>query len=87
MSDLAVHVKHRRKGIATSLIQACERMVIQRATTIKRELYMHLRVERDNEAALRMYALLGYQPQISDVFGVIDTTILLKRVFNPPPGQ
>jgi len=76
LSDLAVKDSFRRKGIATSLIKSCESFVRSNG-----EPCLHLRVERSNTAALIMYSLLGYDKEPSDIFGVIDTTILLKRVF------
>ena len=74
LSDLAVHEKWRRKGIARTLIFKCEEkaMELEKPT-------LYLRVESKNEKALKMYFSLGYDYQPSEIFGVIDTTMLLKR--------
>lgn len=77
LSDLVVDVDWRRRGIAKKLVKTCENMVKK-----KRKGSLHLRVEFKNEAAMRMYHSLGYTMQTSDIFGVIDTTILLKRDFD-----
>jgi len=44
-------------------------------------MYLHLRVEFDNKAAIQMYSTMGYGVEPSEIFGVVDTTILLKRNF------
>mmetsp|Transcript_14542 Transcript_14542/g.20741 ORF Transcript_14542/g.20741 Transcript_14542/m.20741 type:complete len:276 (-) Transcript_14542:689-1516(-) len=77
LSDLAVHHKWRRKGVAKSLIMSCEKIV---KTWDKKELY--LRVERKNTPALNMYKSLGYSKIPHHYFGIKDTTILLRRQFS-----
>ena len=74
LSDLAVSTEWRRKGIATSLIELCE----AKARDIGcRKLY--LRVEGANDAALRMYCdNMSYDKREHPIFGVKDTTILLR---------
>ena len=44
-----------------------------------------LPAERDNQPALRAYSQLGHELQTSDVFGVIDAVMILKRTFVLPP--
>jgi len=78
LSDLAVDPKYRRRGIAKALIQKCEDVVQDFMKS--KELY--LRVERDNQPGLSMYDGLGYNALSHPVFGVEDTTILLKREFS-----
>ena len=83
LSDLAVHEKWRRKGIARDLILKCEKTALE---ANKKTLY--LRVESANEVALRMYFGLGYSWQQSKIFGVLDTTMLLRRDLETPrPGS
>mmetsp|Transcript_4137 Transcript_4137/g.5333 ORF Transcript_4137/g.5333 Transcript_4137/m.5333 type:complete len:314 (-) Transcript_4137:41-982(-) len=77
LSDLAVDERFRRRGIAKRLVRACEEEMRS-----KGQVCLHLRVEFDNEAAMRMYHSLGYMMEPSDIFGVIDTTVLLKRNFD-----
>ena len=73
LSDLAVKSDWRRMGVATSLIEMCE----VRAREIGHK-SLYLRVEQSNEAALRMYSDLGYEKKDHRIFGVKDTTQLLK---------
>jgi len=73
-SDLAVGMKWRRQGIASSMIVASE-VVVEKW----QENEMYLRVEASNEAALLMYAGLGYEFVEHPYFGVKDTTMLLRR--------
>lgn len=74
LSDLAVDFNWRRKGIASSLVVACE-LVAEKWN----EDHLHLRVEAANSAALCMYAALGYHFIEHPYFGVKDTTMLLRR--------
>ena len=74
LSDLVVSEKWRRRGIAKNLILTCERRALQ-----LREKTLYLRVEQSNSKALNMYYSLGYDFEPSKIFGVIDTTMLLKR--------
>ncbi len=73
-SDLAVGMKWRRQGIASSMIVASE-VIVEKW----QESEMYLRVEASNEAALLMYAGLGYEFVEHPYFGVKDTTMLLRR--------
>lgn len=82
LSDLVVGEKWRRRGIARDLILQCERKVLE----LKKKT-LFLRVEIDNEKALKMYFSLGYDFEPSKIFGVIDTTILLKRNLQIPRPQ
>ena len=78
LSDLAVIPAYRRMGVAQALISECE---TEAKLWGKDELY--LRVERDNDGALKMYKQkLGYEALDHHYFGVKDTTILLRRGFN-----
>jgi len=76
LSDLAVRPLYRRKGAAKKLIQNCESVVKEWGHD-----KLYLRVERKNNAALKMYKDLGYESLEHPYFGVKDTTILLKRDF------
>ena len=78
LSDLAVDISWRRKGIASSLILACE-LVAEKWN----EDNLHLRVEAANTSALCMYAALGYHFVEHPYFGVKDTTMLLRRKLTP----
>jgi ribosomal protein S18 acetylase RimI-like enzyme len=75
LSDLCISSTWRRRGIATSLVQTCERTVCHDMK--RRELY--IRVEQANHAAIQMYKNLHYQQQDHDYFGVEDTTMLLHK--------
>jgi len=79
LSDLVVGEKWRRKGIARDLILKCERKALE---LNKKSLF--LRVETSNDKALNMYFSLGYDFEPSKIFGVIDTTMLLKRNLQIP---
>ena len=74
LSDLAVSSEWRRKGIASRLVEQCEAR-----TRSMGKSKMYLRVEQKNEAALRMYCEnMAYEKRQHPVFGVKDTTILLR---------
>jgi len=74
LSDLAVSSEWRRKGIASRLVEQCEARARQMG---KRKMY--LRVEQKNDAALRMYCEnMAYEKRQHPIFGVKDTTILLR---------
>jgi len=74
LSDLAVSSKWRRKGIASRLVERCE---VKAHAMGKGKMY--LRVEGNNDAALRMYCEnMAYEKRQHPVFGVKDTTILLR---------
>ena len=75
LSDLAVHPRWRRKGIARALIQHCEHIAKRRMQ--KDQLY--IRVERNNTRAISMYERPEYEAQAREYFGVRDTTILLNK--------
>jgi len=78
LSDLAVHDEHRRKGVAKALIRRCEKQAMDWGRD-----HLHLRVDKKNDAALKMYSDLNYGKLDHPHFGVgRDTTILLKREFN-----
>ena len=71
LSDLAVHPKYRRRGVAQALVEACEAFVVNIPRT---ELY--IRVEESNEAAVQMYTQkLAYTPR-----GRMELTIDKKSV-------
>jgi ribosomal protein S18 acetylase RimI-like enzyme len=74
LSDLSVDPDWRRNGIASHLIEECERLAVRMG---KNELY--IRVERNNTPAIYMYQGLGYEAQPHHYFGVVDTTILLNK--------
>ena len=74
LSDLAVSSEWRRKGIASRLVEQCE----ARARSMGKS-KMYLRVEQKNDAALQMYCEnMAYEERQHPVFGVKDTTILLR---------
>ncbi len=78
LSDLAVHSKYRRMGVAKALIHNCEEESIRWG-----EDCLYLRVDKKNDGGLKMYEGLNYEKQEHPYFGVgRDTTILLKRKFN-----
>ena len=78
LSDLAVHVEYRRIGVAKALVRNCE---IESMNWGKD--YLYLRVDKSNDAALKMYQGLSYEKEEHSYFGKgRDTTILLKHVFN-----
>ena len=77
LSDLAVHSEYRRMGVAKELIRTCEKESMRWGKD-----HLYLRVDKKNDAGLKMYAGLGYVEQEHPYFGVgKDTTILLKREF------
>jgi ribosomal protein S18 acetylase RimI-like enzyme len=82
LSDLAVHPDHRRKGIARSLVQACEEQTRQMG---KERLY--IRVEIDNAPAVRMYKGMDYESHPHEIFGVNDNTVLLCKMLVEPSNQ
>lgn len=82
LSDLAVHRKYRRKGIAKALIQTCEKQVMEGW----KQGCLYLRVDRENFAARNMYMTMGYEWQAHDYFGHgRDTTLLLKKEWEGIP--
>lgn len=72
LSDLAVDVRWRRRGIARALIHACE----EKAMNLGFD-YLYLRVKFDNEPAILMYAEMGYDIMMDDA--ATDDTILLRK--------
>ena len=77
LSDLAVHSEHRRIGVTKELIRSCEKESMRWGKD-----HLYLRVDKNNDAGLRMYGGLDYVEQGHPYFGVgKDTTILLKREF------
>jgi ribosomal protein S18 acetylase RimI-like enzyme len=64
---LAVTTSARRRGVATALVRACERWLVDRGIP-----KLQLMVRRDNDAALAFYAPLGYD--------VVDVTVLGRRL-------
>mmetsp|Transcript_22564 Transcript_22564/g.24908 ORF Transcript_22564/g.24908 Transcript_22564/m.24908 type:complete len:253 (+) Transcript_22564:134-892(+) len=77
MSDLAVHPDHRRKGIARSLIETCEKLAQEQYSSI----VMYIRVENKNQVAVKMYERYNYIPRSHPIFGVKDSTVLLRKDF------
>lgn len=74
LSDLAVSSKWRRRGIASRLVERCEAKAREMGKS-----KMYMRVEGSNVAALRMYCdNMAYERRQHPVFGVKDTTILLR---------
>lgn len=97
LSDLAVHPNYRRMGIATTLIQTCEELVstgkIKVPTAVpssgeehnnnNNTKVIYIRVEQANAAAIQMYEKFQYHPQVHAIFGIEDTTVLLRKEFPP----
>jgi ribosomal protein S18 acetylase RimI-like enzyme len=78
LSDLAVHSEYRRMGVAKALVRNCELESLRWGKD-----YLFLRVDKGNNAGLKMYEGLKYEKQEHPYFGVgKDTTILLKREFD-----
>lgn len=80
LSDLAVHSRYRRKGIATDLLLTCE----EQAKYWGRS-NIYLRVEKHNNAkAKEMYFSKGYTYVPHEYFGVdnLDDTLLLRLDLN-----
>ena len=44
-----------------------------------------LRIEHDDRPVLRVCSQLGHESHTSDIFSVVDATMLLKRAFMLPP--
>ena len=61
----------------SALIKSYEDVVFNKSL-LNKEMnnYFCLRVQRNNQPVLRMCSQLGYQPQKSNVFGFIETTVL-----------
>jgi ribosomal protein S18 acetylase RimI-like enzyme len=55
LQDVSVSPEHRRRGVATALADAAERVVVERGST-----RLRLSVSVDNNAALALYRRLGY---------------------------
>jgi ribosomal protein S18 acetylase RimI-like enzyme len=72
LSDLAVDIRFRRRGIARALIHACEEKAFRLGFD-----YLYLRVKFDNEPAILMYAEMGYDIMMDDE--ATDDTILLRK--------
>jgi ribosomal protein S18 acetylase RimI-like enzyme len=72
LSDLAVDIRWRRRGIARALIRACEEKAFRLGFD-----YLYLRVKFDNEPAILMYAEMGYDILMDDE--ATDDTILLRK--------
>jgi ribosomal protein S18 acetylase RimI-like enzyme len=72
LSDLAVDIRWRRRGIARALIHACEEKAFRLGFD-----YLYLRVKFDNEPAILMYADMGYDIMMDDE--ATDDTILLRK--------
>lgn len=83
LSDLAVDTDFRRRGIARSLVELCEHIVV----AAMNQSALYIRVERDNNHAVNMYQKLLYQPQAHSVFGAKDTTVLLCKPLVTLPSQ
>lgn len=61
MYNLAVDKKWKRKGIASSLVRACEQFVMDAHREICMEQRLYLRVRKCNHAAITLYERLGYR--------------------------
>ncbi|MFQ6106013.1 MAG: GNAT family N-acetyltransferase [Thermoplasmata archaeon] len=63
INRLAVHPRHRRKGIGTALLREAERRLRARGNRIIGAL-----IERPNEASEEFFGKLGYEPYDSIVY-------------------
>ena len=63
LSNLAVHLKARRQGVAQKLLDSCETVAINSGF---QELYLH--VLADNHQARQLYLKAGYQTKQTDAF-------------------
>lgn len=61
MYNLAVDKKWKRKGIASSLVRACEQFVLDAHADSCMERRLYLRVRKCNDAAIALYESLGYR--------------------------
>ena len=78
LSDLAIHPRRRRKGLASELMNAAHEYTRNRGMN-----GLYLAVAEDNVGALKMYSGLGYDVldyfKGKDGFGVDDTVRLLRK--------
>jgi GNAT superfamily N-acetyltransferase len=63
LSNLAVHIEHRRQGIARKLLAACEEIVKERGF---QDLYLH--VLEENYQARQLYVKAGYRVKYADPY-------------------
>ncbi|MGA7935515.1 MAG: GNAT family N-acetyltransferase [Kovacikia sp.] len=63
LSNLAVHLEYRRRGVAQRLLSACEQWVTNQGGH-----NIHLHVLEDNHDAKQLYFKVGYQFQKGDSF-------------------
>lgn len=78
LSDLVVHPHYRRRGIAKRLVEFIETRIVQGEMESP---FLYIRVERDNDAARIMYQNMDYRPISHPIFGIEDTTVLLRKDF------
>ena len=76
LQNLAVSPKCRRLGLGTLIVEeACR--IAGREWNFDR---LRVNVEDDNEAALRFYASLGFEPEHEELFGGFGSTMMSKSV-------
>jgi len=88
ISDLAVRPGHRRRGLASRLVEACEARARARGHDA-----VYLKVEETNAAAQRMYEKLGYEimvqtrrPPVSWAPTKAKPLVMRKRLCADEPG-
>lgn len=83
LSNLAVQVSCRRRGVARQLLKAAEQLALEWGF---QELYLH--VMADNARARSLYKNMGYQlhqvePTLFSLFNLQPSRLLLKKVLSP----
>lgn len=77
-SNTAVLPEHRRRGVATRLLEACERVASRWRYDA---LWLH--VDLHNEAAARLYARVGFEEVSRDPGLVVPRRCLLRKAVQP----
>lgn len=85
LSDLCVAPSVRRRGVARSLVKECEEFSRRLAQRKRQEesaalAEIYIRVERTNEAAVKMYTEMGYQ-EIENHLDDSEKIIILRKQF------
>ena len=87
LSDLCVHPRYRKKGIAQALVIQCQDFVLQQnAKEVMNsdngnEKRLYIRVEEDNTPALLMYQKLGYESHAVEVTKDQQNILTLVKIF------
>jgi len=87
LSDLCVHPRYRKQGIAQALVMQCQDFVLQQnANEVMNsdngnEKRLYIRVEEDNTPALLMYQKLGYESHAVETTKDQQNIITLVKIF------